>query len=162
MDIALFIEVAVGGFAAAAVVLVVVAAYREGKRVGEVAKSESFEGVSTALSLMGTEWLVTYEDTNQVNGDREKSGRLRFRQLGSRVIGEGETDAGEAWSVEGSAQDCRLCFLYLDHDRRMTSLGSVMVEADAAQREMQGVRTSWSETHGAVSMQPIRLVRVSA
>ena len=162
MDVSLMVEVAVGAVAAVAVMLVVVAAYREGKRVGEVAKSDSFDGVRTALALGGTEWSVTYENAGEDAGKHEITGRLRFRQLGSRVIGEGETTTGDVWSVEGSAQERRLCFLYLDRERRLTSLGSVMVEADSHQREMLGVRTSWSETFGAVSMQPIRLVRVRA
>lgn len=160
MDNELMIEAAVGAIAAMAVIMVVIAAYREGKRVGAVAKSEAFEKVSTGLSLMGTEWTVIDDETDEASATKPKAARVRLRQLGSRLIGEGEAASGKTWAVEGSAQDRRLYFLSLDHQGRQQSLGSVMVEVDAAQREMRGIRTSWSEADGAVSVHPIRLVRV--
>lgn len=160
MDNELILEVAVGAIAAFAVIMVVMAAYREGKRVGAVAKSEAFETVSTGLSLMGTEWMVIDEDADEGLAAKSKWARVRFRQLGSRVIGDGGATAGETWSVEGSAQGRRLYFLSLDDRGRQQTLGSVMVEVDAAQREMRGIRTAWSEADGAASVHPIRLVRV--
>ena len=156
----LMIEVAVGVIAAIAVIMVVVAAYREGKRAGAFTKSEAFERVSTALSLTGTEWAFIDEEADLASVAKAKSARIRFLQLGSRVIGEGGDHSGEQWSVEGSAQGRRLYFLSLDRQGRRQTMGSVMVEIDAPQREMQGIRTSWSEADGAMNVQPIRLVRV--
>ena len=62
-------------------------------------RTPDFQTPTVDGNTLTMKWAVTYEDIAAGGETVEHSASIRFRQSGSRVIGEGETDSGVAWSV---------------------------------------------------------------
>ena len=146
------------GIAAALLVLLlaVAFAYREGKRIGSLTRSDRFDRLPTSLRLGNTEWDICYTEFGE-GGSREPPARMSCRQYDARVIGEGEDASGRRWSAEGVAVDDKLCYVYLDHGRSGSMVGAVMVDRRDSEEVLEGLRCVWSEARGVVAVQPIRL-----
>ena len=141
----------------ALLLLGVVIAYREGKRIGSLTRGDQFDRLPSTLRLGGTEWLVRYTEYG-AGGCQEHRAWMRFRQYESRVIGDGEDFSGRRWSAEGAVFDDQLCYVYLDRGISEQSLGVVMVELRGPEEMLEGLRCVWSEDRKSVVVQPIRLV----
>ncbi|MEZ6057033.1 MAG: hypothetical protein R3C01_10045 [Planctomycetaceae bacterium] len=136
--------------------LAVVVAYREGKRIGALTRSDRFDRLTSPLALSETEWQIEFDE---YEAKTRHTAWMRFRQYGSRIIGEGEDSEGRCCSAEGVVYADKLCYLYLERGRGGHSLGTVMVDMNDAGDQFDGMRCSWSVDRGAVSVDRIRLTR---
>lgn len=155
-DSALMIGLAIAS--GLAVMLVGIAlAYREGKRIGALTRSDRFDRLPSPLNLGETEWEVQYTEFGR-GRRRQHQARLHFRQFDARVIGEGEDERGRRWSAEGVVFHDSLCYLFLEHGRGGVHLGAVLAARRAGEAAVEGMRCIWSQDRGAVTVQPIRLL----
>lgn len=158
----LLISAAILSGAVLLVVLTVVVAYREGKRIGDPSRSEVFEDLPGRMTLANTTWSVLLDDLADDGHTIQRQARLQFRQFGSRVIGEGTDDAGHRWTVEGSVMQRRLCCLFHRQQPHHTEqLGSALVEMAPSGNEMNGLRTAWPSSGESFSVQRIHLSRMT-
>lgn len=139
--------------------LAVVAAYREGKRIGTLTRSDRFDRLTSPLALSDSEWKVEFKESET---NEHHTAWIRFRQYGTRIIGEGENREGHRCSAEGVVYADKLCYLYLERGRGAHALGTVMVDMNDAGDCLDGMRCSWSVDRGAVSVDRIRLTRDDA
>lgn len=161
MNEAIAVALITGALGLAAILAAVSIAYNLGRRAGTGFKSSRFERLVCDLDLHDSTWQVKFEDTDAHGNSDIRRAVLRFRQVGSRIVAEGEGELGQRWSAEGVIFRNKLCYLYLDRARKGHVLGSVMVQADLLGLEMSGMRTSWSVDRNAVLIQTIQLSRVS-
>ncbi|MCA9056392.1 MAG: hypothetical protein KDA75_21335 [Planctomycetaceae bacterium] len=146
------------GLGIALLLLSVVVAYREGKRIGAATRSERFNRLPTELRLHSTEWDIRFTEFG-AQGTQEHRGRMWFRQYDSRVIGQGEDALGHSWTAEGVIFQDKLCLVILDTDGSGRSLGAVMVDEREGGRRLDGMRCVWSASQNAVIVQPIQFRR---
>lgn len=132
-------------------------AYREGKRIGALTRSERFDRLPSPLNLGETEWDVQYTEFGR-GKRRQHQARLHFRQFDARVIGEGEDERGRRWTAEGVVFHDSLCYLFLEHGRGGVQLGAVLASRRGGEDALEGMRCLWSKDRGAVAIQPIRLL----
>ena len=142
----------------ALLLVAVVFAYREGKRIGVLTRSERFNRLSTPLRLHATEWDIRFTEFGP-QGTQEHASRMWFRQYDSRVIGEGEDESGRRWTAEGVLFQDKICLVILDADQSGRSLGSVMVDQRDCGEIFDGMRCVWSADQNAVIVQPIQFSR---
>ncbi|MFV0445427.1 MAG: hypothetical protein ACK5Q5_17755 [Planctomycetaceae bacterium] len=157
----LLLTLAVAVSALACLLICVIFAYREGKRIGTHTRSERFNQLPSVLRLNGTDWVVCFTEYGE-GARRDRRGWMRFRQYDSRVIGQGEDDEGRNWTAEGVVYGDKLCYITLDTDGQGRSLGTVMVDLREQSGTLEGMRCVWSSTQNAVTVYPIRLESLDA
>ncbi len=125
-------------------------------------KSKRFERIGTHLRLNNTRWQVTYREHDHLGNAWEKQASFIIRQIGSRLVGEGEDELGRRWSFEGTTIGNRISYIYLDRAGRAHRVGSVMAEMNTGCNQLVGLRSSWSQDGMSLSVQPITLDRMFA
>jgi len=107
-------------------------------------KQQVFDNLTTELSLDGTTWTGEYEDRDG-NNSMLRQGIINFHQHGSRITGEGNSsDAQRQWFIEGVAYKGRLCYIYVDKDPNVVSIGTAAFELNAAGNRLEGHWTGWA------------------
>lgn len=158
----LLIAAAFGGLALLAILLAVCAAFRLGERRGMGQRSPRFKRLAAPINLDRTEWKVEVDLADGTGTSRKMLGWMRFRQSGTRLVGEGEDAFGRRWSAEGVVFHRQVTYLSLDRMRRGHSLGTVHVHVSGDGMSLEGLRTSMPPGSNTLSITPIHLHRVPA
>lgn len=152
-DVWIAVTTAVVAFAAGfgSYVAIMGASGREMVRTGsctineDVTESETkvFDKLATELRLDGTTWKGEYEDVGEGGSSTSRFGSVDFRQYGSRIVGEAR-DSERKWLVEGIAYKSRLCYIYVDSDPNVVSIGTAAFELSTAGNRLEGQWIGWA------------------
>jgi hypothetical protein len=137
-----------------------VAAALIGVERGSRGKKKIFEQLETELKLDNTSWRGEAEDVGDGDTPAKLSGLIKFRQFGSRIVGEAlSADEGREWLVEGIAYKGRLCYVYVDKDPNVTSIGTASFELNPAGDKLLGQWIGWSPDGSKSEPRKATLVR---
>ena len=156
----LFIAFTCGTVAFLAILLAVFTAFRLGERRGTGLRSRRLRRLATSIDLDGTEWKVEIDVADGQGESQKAMGWMRFRQSGTRLVGDGEDAFGRRWSAEGAVFHRQVTYLSLDRMRRGHSLGTVHVQVSGDGMSLDGLRTAMSPGSSVLSITPIHMRRV--
>lgn len=132
-----------------------------GKSFGGRGKKRAFEHLDTELRLDTTKWKGEYEDVASDGTAEEHAGWVTFRQYGSRIAGEAQAaDEHRKWLIEGIAYKDRLCYVYVDSDPNITSIGTASFELGPSGDKLLGQWTGWSPDGTKLDPRRIQLTKV--
>jgi len=132
-----------------------------GRTVGSRGKKKGFARLETELRIDGTSWRGEYTDQNDAQGKPQRTGRIDFKQYGSRVVGEAlSLDESRKWILEGVLAQRRLCYVYVDSDHATLSLGTAVLEMNDAGDQLEGSWIGWSPDGARMTPQRVRLNRL--
>ena len=138
----------------------VVATFIAHKR-GSRGKERVFEDLETELKLDRTTWRGEYQDVASDGSQVQSSGLIDFRQYGSRITGQAQSsDAGRVWIVEGIAYKGRLCYVYVDKNPNVTSIGTASFELSPTGEQLIGQWVGWSPDGGKFAPRSAILTKV--
>ena len=101
--------------------------------------------MTTELKLDQTSWEAEYEDMDADGQPTTQLGWIDFRQFGSRITGEGRSAKEDRkWVVEGVGLKRRLCYVYVDPNPNVLSVGATTVELSGDGSRMEGQWSGWS------------------
>jgi len=120
----------------------------------------SFGKLETELRLDGTSWRGDYEDVED-GKSITRSGFIKFKQNGSRITGSARaSEAERGWLIEGVAYKGRLCYIYVDGDPNVTSIGTASFELNSKGNTLSGQWTGWSPDGNSFEPRKITLTKI--
>ncbi|MGF1593829.1 MAG: hypothetical protein ACFCUW_11150 [Kiloniellaceae bacterium] len=131
---------------------------RFGKSRGSRGKKAGLESMSTEMNLDGTTWVGGYQDQVANGALTQQRGTIEFRQYGSRIVGEGQSEARK-WLIEGVAYHRKICYVYVGVDRNPVSIGTANLELNAGGDELSGQWTGWAPDGTRLVPQQLRLLK---
>lgn len=102
-----------------------------------------FDNLETEVRLDGTTWRGEYEDVGEGGSSTTRFGSVDFHQYGSRIVGEGR-DSERRWLIEGIAYKSRLCYIYVDSDPNVVSIGTAAFQLNSAGNQLEGQWIGWA------------------
>lgn len=134
--------------------------YFIGRKQGAQGKKAGFAEVATTVKLDNTKWKVEYEDIDDRGNTIQRTANLKFKQFGSRIVGEGSDGEGREWIVEGAAAERRVCYIYRDTKSNRLSFGSDLLEMDNTGNRMTGLWIGWSPQFNTLEPRPLTLTKL--
>jgi hypothetical protein len=124
------------------------------------AGARAFDRLATEVRLDGTTWQGEYEDVGEEGLSTTRLGYVDFHQDGSRIVGEGR-DKDRRWLIEGIAYKSRICYIYVDSDPNVVSIGTATFQLDASGKRLNGQWIGWAPDGTRLEPRRITLTRVN-
>ena len=134
-------------------------AYRWGYAAAAGFRSPRFDRLSTALRLNQTVWRATLSNRGFDPNEIAETVTLVLRQSGSRIVGEGEDQAGRRWSFEGIVFRDLMTFVTLERTPSGHALGTGQLRV-IGPHEFSGTHSSVSQEAGCVLVRTMYLVEM--
>ncbi len=121
---------------------------------------QAFGDLETELRLDNTTWKGEYQDVGAGGRQTTGSGFVTFHQDGSRITGEASAaEARRKWLIEGVAYKGRLCYIYVDNNPNVVSIGTSCFELQPSGDQLVGYWTGWSPDGSRFEPRPITLIK---
>lgn len=121
---------------------------------------QAFGDLETELQIDNTTWKGEYQDVGEGGRQTTGSGYVTFHQFGSRITGEANAaETRRKWLLEGVAYKGRLCYIYVDNDPNVVSIGTSCFELKPSGDKLVGYWTGWSPDGSRFEPRPITLTR---
>jgi hypothetical protein len=122
---------------------------------------QAFADLETELELDNTTWKGEYQDVGEAGAQTTRSGFVTFHQSGSRITGDASAaEASRKWLIEGVAYKGRLCYIYVDNDPNVVSIGTSCFELEPSGDKLVGYWTGWSPDGSRFEPRRITLTKV--
>lgn len=111
-----------------------------GIKLGSRGKKRGFAKLVTEVEVDGTRW-----ESDFGSGGQHEKAYINFHQHGSRLTGEAQSADGQReWIIEGTVYKGHLCYIYVDTNPNLLSVGAAVLTGSADGKIFEGRWIGWA------------------
>ncbi len=132
-----------------------------GGKFGGRGKKRGLGKLPADINIDKTTWVGSYEDIGTSGEKQTYVTQVKFRQFGSRIVGDVLDDEGSyTWSIEGLVHRGKICYVYVANNRNIVSTGAVTLELGPDGKTLRGQWAGWSPEGVRLEPQTVSLKKM--